>query len=79
MVILEAEKSGVRVEIHTEQEAEGEVQKIPFRFRTLSVFIGRKEYSIRIQQPVGAPGPSFISLHESVYQQPQPAGSPVPK
>jgi hypothetical protein len=79
MVILEAEKSGVRVEIRTQPEAEYEMFKLPQRSRTLSVFIGRKEYSIHIQQPVGVPAPSFITLSESIYQQPQPQVPPVQK
>jgi hypothetical protein len=79
MVISEAEKSGMRVDIHTQPEAEYEMLKMPQRGRTLSVFIGRKEYSIRIQQPVGVPGPSFITLSESVYQQPEPPAAPVGK
>jgi len=79
MVISEAEKSGMRVDIHTQPEAEYEMLKMPQRGRTLSVFIGRKEYSIQIQQPVGVPGPSFITLSESVYEQPQPPATPVGK
>lgn len=78
MVVLEAEKSGVRVEIHTQPEAEYDMLKMPQRGRTLSVFIGRKEYSIRIQQPVGVPGPSFTTLSESIYQ-PQTPVPPVQK
>lgn len=78
MVISEAEKSGVRVEIHTQPESEYEILKTPQRGRTLSVFIGRKEYSIAIQQPVGISGPSFVTLSESVYQ-PQPPAAPIGK
>jgi hypothetical protein len=79
MAIAAAEKSGTPVQIHTEPEAEYEISKMPQRGRTISVFIGRKEYSIQISQSVGVAGPSFITLSESVYQQPQPASAPVPK
>jgi len=77
MVIAEAEKSGTPVQIHTQPESEYEILKIPQRGRTLSVFIGRKEYSIRIQQPIGVPALSFTTLQESVYQ--PPTAVPVPK
>jgi len=78
MVIAEAEKSGTRVDIHTQPEGEYEILKTPQRRRTLSVFVGRKEFSIALQQPVGVAAPSFITLTESVYQ-PQTSAPPAPK
>ena len=69
MVISEAEKSGTPVQIHTQPEGELKTQQ---RIRTLSVFIGHKEFSIQIIQPVGISAPSFTTLQESVYQQQTP-------
>jgi hypothetical protein len=70
MAIAQAEKSGIPIEIHTQPEAELKTQQ---RERLLSVFVGRKEYSIQIVQPVGISGPSFTTLSESVYEPQSPA------
>lgn len=72
LAISQAEKSGMPVGVHTQPERQLKTEQ---RVRTLSVFIGRKEFSLTITQPIGISGPSFTTLSESVYA---PQASPPP-
>jgi hypothetical protein len=57
--VSQAEKSGKPVQIQTGPESE--LAQTSQRIRTIQVLVGSKLYSIQIEQPVGIPGPSFIT------------------